>query len=77
MELVEEWRRREGVLYKEILCDNRISAINKGYIEQHITHLKAESLDVRVIKWQKVLRRVEWPIANVTAKSAVHVAIAI
>ncbi len=49
MDLREEWRRREGILYNEIMTDKRVSAINKKYIEQHITHLKAESLDVRSI----------------------------
>ena len=49
MDLQAEWAKRERTLEAEVLGDQRLGTKNRTYIEQHLTHLRAESLDVRSV----------------------------
>ena len=66
MDLQAEWAKRERTLEAEVLGDHRLGTTNRMYIEQHLTHLRAESLDVRsVIRHlyglKKLLETSEYP----------------
>jgi site-specific recombinase XerD/ribosomal protein L40E len=49
MELKETAKRSAATLYKVTMSNPKISAVNRKYIEQHVTHLRAVSLDDRSI----------------------------
>ncbi len=46
---IEYWISQENKLYDRVMADQRISAINKSYIEEHITYLKANNRHPRSI----------------------------